>query len=146
MDEAARDALVARGLDDIFDPSLRSAIGELIDDVRERGDHAVCDALSRFDGVDVEPDGLRVSDDEFDAASVSGDVDAAIDDALERWWGRYFADVERDGPAVARLIRSQVIAVLIQNIALQGSDSPTDRRRWAQDLAGLVIEHAPTDT
>ena len=71
-----------RGLDDIFDPDLRRSIGALIDDVRERGDAAVCDALARFDGIEIEPAGLRVSADEFGRATVSPDVDAAIDDAI----------------------------------------------------------------
>ncbi len=82
MDEAARAALVDRGLADIFDPDLRRSIGELIDDVRERGDEAVCDALARFDGITVTPGGLRVSDDELDGATVDPAVDAAIDDAI----------------------------------------------------------------
>ncbi len=82
MDDRARRALFARGLDEIFDPGLRESIGALIDDVRVRGDEAVCDALARFDGVDVTPDGLRVGDDEIDAATVSPEVDAAIDDAI----------------------------------------------------------------
>jgi histidinol dehydrogenase len=82
MDDAARAALLARGLDDIFEPGLRASIGALIDDVRERGDDAVCDALARFDGIEIDPDGLRVSDDELEAATVSDDVDAAIDDAI----------------------------------------------------------------
>jgi histidinol dehydrogenase len=82
MDDAARSALLARGLDDIFEPALRASIGELIDDVRERGDDAVCDALARFDGIEIDPDGLRVSDDELEAATVSDEVDAAIDDAI----------------------------------------------------------------
>ncbi len=82
MNVAARDALMRRGIDDIFDPALRRSIGELIDDVRDRGDAAVCDALARFDGIEVSPDGLRVSGDEFDQATVSSDVDAAIDDAI----------------------------------------------------------------
>lgn len=71
-----------RGLDDIFEPGLRSSIGELIEDVRERGDDAVCDALSRFDGIDVSPDGLRVTDHELDSAEVSEAVDRSIDDAI----------------------------------------------------------------
>ena len=71
-----------RGMDDIFDPELRRSIGALIDDVRDRGDAAVCDALAEFDGIDVHPDGLRVSADEFEQAEVSDDVDAAIDDAI----------------------------------------------------------------
>ena len=82
MDEDARSELLARGLDDIFAPGLRESIGELIEDVRERGDDAVCDALRRFDGVDVEPDRLRVSDDELDAATVPAAVERAIDDAI----------------------------------------------------------------
>ena len=82
MDAAARDALLSRGLDDIFDPGLRASIGALIEDVRERRDDAVCDALARFDGVEVEPDGLRVSDDELDRARVDDALDRALDDAI----------------------------------------------------------------
>ncbi len=82
MDELRRTELVERGLDDIFDPKLRASIGVLIDDVRDRGDDAVCDALGRFDGITIEPDGLRVSADEIDSAVVSGEVDTAIDDAI----------------------------------------------------------------
>ena len=82
MNVSARDALMRRGIDDIFDPDLRRSIGELIEDVRDRGDAAVCDALGRFDGIEVSPDGLRVSADEFERASVSAEVDAALDDAI----------------------------------------------------------------
>jgi histidinol dehydrogenase len=83
MDAAARHDLLARGLDDIFDPGLRASIGALIEDVRERGDAAVCDALARFDRIELRPEQLRVTDDELDSASVDGAVDAAIDDAIE---------------------------------------------------------------
>lgn len=82
MDESGRATLFARGLDDIFDPELRRSIGELIEDVRARGDAAVCDALQRFDGIAVTPNGLRVTADEIDAATVSDDVDRALDDAI----------------------------------------------------------------
>jgi histidinol dehydrogenase len=83
MDESARSALLRRGLDDIFDPALRQSIGSLIDDVRSRGDAAVCDALRTFDGIDIEPSQLRVGADELAAASVGDALDAAIDDAIE---------------------------------------------------------------
>lgn len=83
MDIEARGALMHRGLDDIFEPGLRASIGELIDDVRERGDEAVCDALAKFDGIDVTPEGLRVTDNELDEAVVSDAVDNAIDDAID---------------------------------------------------------------
>jgi histidinol dehydrogenase len=75
-------AMMRRGLDDIFDADLRRSIGALIDDVRERGDDAVCEALARFDGIDVAPDQLRITDDEYEGAQVSPEVDAAIDDAI----------------------------------------------------------------
>jgi histidinol dehydrogenase len=82
LSEPERVALCARGLAAIFDPALRASIAELIEDVRVRGDAAVCDALARFDGVDVEPAGLRVGPEEIASADVSSDVDAALDDAI----------------------------------------------------------------
>ena len=54
----------------------------MIDDVRERGDAAVCDALARHDGIALTPDQLRVTAEEIDAAVVSPAVDAALDDAI----------------------------------------------------------------
>jgi len=82
MDDDDRRSVFDRGLGDIFDDALRASIGDLILDVRERGDDAVCDALARFDGVEVSPDQLRVTDDELDSAQVTPEVDAAIDDAI----------------------------------------------------------------
>lgn len=82
MNDDERTALCARGLDEIFDPALRESIGILIEDVRQRGDVAVCEALARHDRIELEPSELRISDDEFDSAHVSDDVDAAIDDAI----------------------------------------------------------------
>ena len=82
MDETARAALCARGLADIFDPELRGSITTLIEDVRARGDAAVCDALARFDGIALTPDQLRVTAGEIDAAAVSSAVDAALDDSI----------------------------------------------------------------
>lgn len=82
MDDDARRQILHRGLDDIFDPALRTSIGALIDDVREHGDAAVCDALERFDGISLSPDQLRVSDDEMDSASIDSSLQDAIDDAI----------------------------------------------------------------
>ena len=61
MTTADREALCHRGLDDIFDAGLRSSIGAPIEDVRVRGDQAVCDALQKFDGITLTPSQLRVS-------------------------------------------------------------------------------------
>jgi histidinol dehydrogenase len=94
MDEADRRALIARGLGDIFDPGLRASIGALIDDVRTRGDAAVCEALARFDGIEIDPDGLRLTDDELRSATVDPAVDRAIDDAIAHL--RTFNEAQRD--------------------------------------------------
>lgn len=82
MPEAERAALCHRGLDDIFDPALRTSIGEILEDVREHGDDAVCRALARWDRIEVAPEQLRLSADELAGAVVSPEVDAAIDDAI----------------------------------------------------------------
>ncbi len=97
MDSEARASLMHRGLDDIFEPGLRASIGELIEDVRERGDAAVCDALREFDNIDVSPEGLRVTDDELDSAVVSEAVDRSIDDAITHLRAFNEAQLERSG-------------------------------------------------
>ncbi len=82
MGPTERADLCARGLDDIFEPSLRASISALIDDVRERGDAAVCEALAKFDGISLRPDQLRVSADDIAGARVDPAVEAAIADAI----------------------------------------------------------------
>ncbi len=76
-----RAQLLQRGIHDIFEPSLRRSIERIIDDVRVNGDEAVCRALRDFDGVDITPDRLRVSDDEF--AKAAHGVDQALSDAID---------------------------------------------------------------
>lgn len=85
MDEAARRALCDRGLDNGITPELRASIGELIEDVRVNGDDALCRALARFDGIDVEPDGLAVSEAEVAAArrEVPDALVAAVRDMID---------------------------------------------------------------
>ena len=97
MGDTARAALFGRGLDDIFDPALRASIGTLIDDVRERGDAAVCDATRTFDGIDLAPEQLRVTPSEIADAIVSDEVDAALDDAIIHLRRFNEAQMERGG-------------------------------------------------
>lgn len=82
MTTTEREALCRRGLDDIFDARLRASIGELIEDVRIRGDEAVCDALARFDGIRISPENLRVSEEEIASAHVDPALENAIIDAI----------------------------------------------------------------
>ncbi len=64
-----------RGTSHELSNELRTSIRGLVDDVRERGDDALIDALARFDGVQVDAAGLRVSDDEFAHALATIDPD-----------------------------------------------------------------------
>jgi histidinol dehydrogenase len=82
LSEAERSQLCERGLGDIFNPQLRESIGALIEDVRVRGDAAVCDALATFDRISLEPHQLRVSDDDIDSARIEADLEDAIRDAI----------------------------------------------------------------
>lgn len=82
MSPIERDALCRRGIDDIFEPNLRNSISALIDDVRTRGDAAVCDALARFDGITLRPDQLRVSEEEIASAQVDPALENALEDAI----------------------------------------------------------------
>ena len=82
MTPQQRDDLCRRGLDDIFEPTLRASINLLIDDVRVRGDEAICDALAKFDGIRLTPDQLRDTEEEIASASIDPAVENAIIDAI----------------------------------------------------------------
>ena len=82
MTAAERDALCQRGLAEIFNSELRESIGSLIEDVRLRGDQAVCDALQKFDGITISPSQLRVTADEISSASIDPALENAIIDAI----------------------------------------------------------------
>lgn len=82
MSPADRADLCNRGIHDIFNPSLRDSIGQLIEDVRVRGDQAVCDALAKFDGITLAPHQLRVSAEEIASATVDPVLEKALADAI----------------------------------------------------------------
>jgi histidinol dehydrogenase len=59
---------------------VNAAVRTIIDDVRARGDAALIDYTSRFDGIDLATSGIRVTDAEIDAAF--GETDPQVIDAL----------------------------------------------------------------
>ena len=61
-------------------------VAAIIDDVRRRGDAALCDYTRQFDRVDLEPAAIRVSPHEIEgaAASIAPDLAAALDLAAQR--------------------------------------------------------------
>ena len=139
MDGAARRALFDRGLDDIFDPGLRASISALIDDVRERGDDAVCDALARFDGVEVTPEGLRVSEREIADAAVSDAVDAALDDAIAHLRAFNEEQLARSGDWEFESEPGLVVGEKITPIASAGLFTPSGKASYPSVTYQLAV-------
>lgn len=83
MDRESRSRLLSRGLGEIFDPALRESISALIEDVRQRGDAAVCEALERHDGVRLGPEQLRISPEAIESARVEPELERAVHDAVD---------------------------------------------------------------
>ena len=83
MSPSDRATLTNRSIKDIVPSALRTEISALLDDVRTRGDEAVCDATRRFDGVSLRPEQLRVGSDEIASAKVSDTVHMALVDAID---------------------------------------------------------------
>ena len=132
-------AVFDRGLSDIFDPALRSDIGRLIDDVRERGDAAVCEALSRFDGVEVGPDGLRVTDNELDAAQVSDEVDRAIDTAIANLRVFNEQQLEHSGAWSHEVTPGLVFGEKVTPIASAGLFTPSGKASYPSVTYQLAV-------
>ena len=82
------------------DPGTIARVAAIVDEVRRRGDGALLDFTKRFDGVDLRPDELRVSETEWRTATVSPPLKAALVEAARRveafhrhqlprsWWVR----------------------------------------------------------
>jgi histidinol dehydrogenase len=139
MDDAARHDLLARGLDDIFDPVLRESIGMLIEDVRERGDAAVCDALARFDRIELAPERLRVTDDELDSATVEPAVDAAIDDAIAHLRAFNERQLERFGDWSFESEPGLTVGEKITPIASAGLFTPSGKASYPSVAYQLAV-------
>lgn len=81
---ADRRRIMERSTSTIFSPQLVADVCELVEDVRERGDDAIVDALRRFDGVTCEAASLHVSPQELDEAraAVGADLMAAVREGI----------------------------------------------------------------
>lgn len=139
MDAEARASLMHRGLDDIFEPALRASIGELIEDVRERGDAAVCDALARFDGIEVSPERLRLSDDELESAQVSDAVDRSIDDAITHLRDFNEAQMERSSDWHFESEPGLIVGEKITPISSAGLFTPSGKASYPSVAYQLAV-------
>ncbi len=84
MTPAQREYVLNRSTATILNPALIEEVRGIVDDVRQRGDAALVDALRRFDGCALQPHELRVSPEEFAAAEsqISPTVYRAIEGAI----------------------------------------------------------------
>lgn len=76
LDAVARAEALRRPTQDTAD-AVRDGVAAILADVRARGDAALSDYARRFDRIDIAPEALEVSAEEFDAA------DAALDPTLK---------------------------------------------------------------
>ena len=70
--------LLARGVS--FDPELIKQVSGILSDIRKRGDDALIDYTARFDGVQLEPEELQVSEESLERAAAG--VDAKVLEAM----------------------------------------------------------------
>ena len=138
-DAATRSALFDRGLDDIFNPDLRRDISMLIDDVHDRGDLALCEALARFDGIDVGPEGLRVSDTEWESASISPEVDRAIDAAITNLRAFNEQQLERSGDWSHEVSPGLVFGEKVTPISSAGLFTPSGKASYPSVTYQLAV-------
>jgi histidinol dehydrogenase len=134
-----RASLCGRSLETGITPVLRASIGELIDDVRQHGDDALCRALARFDGVDVEPDGLAVTADEFEIARAQIDPDllAAIRDMIDHIRRFNEALASRRGDWYFESEPGLVVGERVTPIASAGLFCPSGKASYPSVLAQI---------
>lgn len=139
LDADARRALLDRDIDHSVSPQLREQIAALVLDVRERGDDAVCDALAKFDRVDVTPDRLRVSDDERERAraEVADHVRHAIRDMVDHIRRFNEALRERLGDWSFESEPGLVVGEKVTPIASAGLFCPSGKASYPSVLAQL---------
>ncbi len=82
------------------DADVDAAVANIIDDVRTRGDEAVCEYTNRFDRLNIDASGMAVTAAEVDAAI--GEIDADLLKSLELAATRIRAYHEKQMPADER--------------------------------------------
>jgi histidinol dehydrogenase len=82
------------------DPEAVARVAAIVEEVRRRGDAALLEFTKRFDGVELQPEDLRVSDRDWAAATVPAPLGVALAEAARRieafhrhqlprsWWVR----------------------------------------------------------
>ncbi len=140
LDDAERTWLRQRGHAHEVSTDLESAIRDLVEDVRLRGDHALCEALKTFDGFDVEPAGLLVTDAEFAAAdaAVSDDLRAAIKAMIANIRGFNEALSSRRQSWTEELAPGHVVGEIVGPVASAAVFCPSGKASYPSVLAQVA--------
>lgn len=108
LSAAERDRLMRRAATGrkMFDPELRAGVLDLVEDVRENGDAALVRALAKFDGLDLEPGQLKLTEEEVERARAL--VDEELAEAIRLAVGRLRRFNERLVEATAHTWKAEV--------------------------------------
>ena len=119
---------------------LQPAILALVDDVRNRGDAALLDALARFDGVDIDASGIRVSNDEFAHAleSLDAEVHSAIKQMIANIRGFNEALLERRQSWTAEIAPGHTVGEKVGPVANAALFCPSGKASYPSVLAQVA--------
>ena len=119
---------------------LRPAIRALVEDVRTRGDEALLEALERFDGVKIEPSGLRASEAEFDIAMqrIDPEVKRAIDQMIANIESFNEALLERRQSWTAEIAPGHTVGEKVGPVANAALFCPSGKASYPSVLAQVA--------
>ncbi len=119
---------------------LRAVVAKIIEAVRSRGDAAVLELTARFDSTEAAPKGLRVAEEELDAAvaDASPELLAAMELARENLRAVAEAELETT-PTSIELVQGHRVSVVESPVSAAGVYAPGGRAAYPSSvLMGCV--------
>ncbi len=131
-----RERLEPRRLE--VEPPISEAVRDIIRRVRDEGDAALVDLTLRFDGADLRPAGLVVSDSEFQVAQeqIPLELQRAIDSLIERLTDLHLRQLPREWWAEREGLRYGEIVRPIERV---GCYVPGGRALYPSSVAMTVV-------
>lgn len=119
---------------------LKPAIHALVEDVRERGDAALLEALARFDHIEIDASGIAVSNDEFDRAllQIDPDVHSAIRQMIANIRGFNEALFERRQSWTAEIAPGHTVGEKVGPVANAALFCPSGKASYPSVLAQVA--------
>ena len=119
---------------------LKPAIHALVEDVRERGDAALLEALARFDHIEIDASGIAVSNDEFDRAllQIDSDVHSAIRQMIANIRGFNEALFERRQSWTAEIAPGHTVGEKVGPVANAALFCPSGKASYPSVLAQVA--------